>query len=84
MPINQEILNQVILHFIYIELEKFNKAESALETGLDKWIYNLKNASTMTQEPRFAGEMRMFFSEKFGWYILYLLDITLTISSLLL
>ncbi len=49
------------LHFVYIELEKFDKAESMLETGLDKWIYSLKNASTMTKEPGFSGEMNVFF-----------------------
>ncbi|MEJ2884387.1 Rpn family recombination-promoting nuclease/putative transposase [Pedobacter sp. GR22-6] len=49
------------LHFVYIELKKFDKSESELKTGLDKWIYSLKNASTMTKEPAFAEEMRVFF-----------------------
>lgn len=32
-----------------------------LETGLDKWIYSLKNAGKMTTEPVFAEEMNLFF-----------------------
>jgi len=49
------------LHFVYIELDKFNKTESMVETGLDKWIYSLKNAGKMTTEPVFAEEMNVFF-----------------------
>ncbi len=49
------------LHFVYIELEKFDKTESMVETGLDKWIYSLKNAGKMTTEPVFAEEMNVFF-----------------------
>ncbi|HEY0174914.1 MAG TPA: Rpn family recombination-promoting nuclease/putative transposase [Pedobacter sp.] len=37
--------------FIFIELLNFTKSEHELETNLDKWLYLLKNMSTMTEIP---------------------------------
>jgi len=39
------------LKFAFIELPKFNKEESDLETPLDYWIYMLKNATTWEKIP---------------------------------
>lgn len=39
------------LDFNFIELPKFNKAENELETLVEKWIYFIKNASTLTVIP---------------------------------
>ena len=39
------------LEFIYVEVAKFNKAESELVTLYDKWLYALKNLSTLTERP---------------------------------
>lgn len=43
------------LHFIYIEVMKFAKKETELKSALDQWIYALKHASTMKQEPPFLN-----------------------------
>jgi len=37
--------------FIFIELLNFTKSETELETGLDKWLYALKNMSQLTEIP---------------------------------
>jgi len=39
------------LNYTYIELFKFVKTETHLETELDKWLYVLKNMSTMNKIP---------------------------------
>ena len=39
------------LEFIYVEVAKFNKAEGELVTLYDKWLYALKNLSTLTERP---------------------------------
>ena len=39
------------LGYTYIELAKFVKTEIKLETGLDKWLYVLKNMSRMNKIP---------------------------------
>ena len=39
------------LEFIYVEVAKFNKTDSELFTLYDKWLYALKNLSTLTERP---------------------------------
>ena len=39
------------LEFIYVEVAKFNKTDSELVTLYDKWLYVLKNLSTLTERP---------------------------------
>lgn len=39
------------LGYTYIELSKFVKADTELETDLDKWLYILKNMSRMDKIP---------------------------------
>jgi len=39
------------LGYIYLELNKFVKEEAELQTGLDKWLYVLKNMSRMDKLP---------------------------------
>jgi predicted transposase/invertase (TIGR01784 family) len=41
------------LGFTYIELRKFVKTDSELETDLDKWLYVLKNISRMDKIPTY-------------------------------
>ncbi|RZK20503.1 MAG: Rpn family recombination-promoting nuclease/putative transposase [Flavobacterium sp.] len=41
------------LHFIYIEVKKFAKKSTELVSALDEWIYALKHASKMNDEPHF-------------------------------
>ena len=41
------------LHFIYIEVMKFAKKSTELVSALDEWIYALKHASKMNDEPHF-------------------------------
>jgi len=52
--INQETNTQDIkdFEFTFIELSKFNKELSELNTILDKWIYFLKNAQDLTMIPK--------------------------------
>lgn len=51
------------LHFIYIEIAKFNKKAQELKTVLDEWLYALKYASTMNEVPHFlkAPQLDQFF-----------------------
>nr|WP_226904982.1 Rpn family recombination-promoting nuclease/putative transposase [Pedobacter schmidteae] len=51
------------LHFIYIEMVKFTKKQAELTSALDQWLYALKNAREMQQEPLFlnAPELATFF-----------------------
>ena len=39
------------LEFVFVEVAKFNKNEDELETDLDKWLYLLKNMSTLLERP---------------------------------
>ena len=39
------------LEFVFVEVAKFNKREDELETDLDKWLYLLKNMSTLPERP---------------------------------
>jgi predicted transposase/invertase (TIGR01784 family) len=39
------------LTFIYLEMPNFTKTEDELETSYDKWLYVLKNLSTLTNRP---------------------------------
>jgi predicted transposase/invertase (TIGR01784 family) len=39
------------LTYLYIELEKFKKTETELETMLDKWLFVLKNLSNLMSRP---------------------------------
>ncbi|MBX9830875.1 Rpn family recombination-promoting nuclease/putative transposase [Candidatus Babeliales bacterium] len=40
------------LEFHFIELKKFNKSLDQLDNVIDKWIFLLKNASTLTNVPK--------------------------------
>ena len=39
------------LEFVFVEVAKFNKREDELETDLDKWLYLLKNMSSLLERP---------------------------------
>ena len=39
------------LEFVFVEVEKFDKSEDELETDLDKWLYLLKNMSSLLERP---------------------------------
>ena len=39
------------LEFIYVEVAKFNKTENELVTPYDKWLYALKNLSSINERP---------------------------------
>jgi predicted transposase/invertase (TIGR01784 family) len=41
------------LGYVFIELPKFNKTERELETGLDRWLYVLKNMAKLKKIPVF-------------------------------
>ncbi len=36
---------------MFVEVAKFDKSEDELETDLDKWLYLLKNMSTLLERP---------------------------------
>lgn len=44
------------LTFIFIELPKYNKKESELETHIDKWLYFLKNLESFNKIPDILKE----------------------------
>jgi predicted transposase/invertase (TIGR01784 family) len=44
------------LTYLYIELEKFKKTETELETMLDKWLFVLKNLSNLMSRPALLQE----------------------------
>ena len=44
------------LDFIYVEIAKFTKTEDELETLYDKWLYVLKNLSTLEKRPKALRE----------------------------
>jgi predicted transposase/invertase (TIGR01784 family) len=39
------------IRFVFIELLKFTKSENELVTGLDKWLFTLKNMSQLAEIP---------------------------------
>ena len=39
------------LTFVYLEMPKFNKTESELETMFDKWLFVLRNLSRLMERP---------------------------------
>ena len=39
------------LEFVFVEVAKFDKSEDELETDLDKWLYLLKDMSTLLERP---------------------------------
>ncbi|MBR6658641.1 MAG: PD-(D/E)XK nuclease family transposase, partial [Paludibacteraceae bacterium] len=39
------------LNFIFIEMPKFRKEESELETFMDKWLYAIKNLGKLDDKP---------------------------------
>ncbi len=47
------------LTFIYLEMPKFNKREDELETMFDKWLFVLRNLSSLLERPR-ALQERVF------------------------
>jgi len=50
------------LNFIYIEMPKFNKTESELETHIDKWLFAIKNLYKFDEIP---GKLREKIFERF-------------------
>ena len=44
------------LQFIFIEMPKFTKEETELETFLDKWLYVIKNISRLDDKPQALTE----------------------------
>jgi predicted transposase/invertase (TIGR01784 family) len=57
--LNKETLKQDLrdFEFNFIELKKFNKEESELESIIEKWIYFIKNADNLTMIPKSAEEI---------------------------
>jgi len=51
------------LTYVYLELPKFNKAEEALETHFEKWLFILKNLGDLTSRPEKLQER--FFKKVF-------------------
>lgn len=47
------------LTFIYLEMPKFNKHEDELVTMFDKWLFVLRNLSSLLERPR-ALQERVF------------------------
>ena len=47
------------LAFIYLEMPKFNKTEAELETMIDKWLFVLRNLSSLFERPA-ALQERVF------------------------
>ena len=47
------------LAFIYLEMPKFNKTEAELETMMDKWLFVLRNLSSLFERPA-ALQERVF------------------------
>ena len=65
--------------FIYLEMPKFNKTESELETRYDKWLYVIKNLNKLDRIPDSlretiflklfeTAEIAMFTPEEFQSY----------------
>ena len=47
------------LTFVYLEMPKFSKPEEELETMFDKWLFVLRNLSSLLERPR-ALQERVF------------------------
>ena len=67
------------LTFIYLEMPKFNKKEDELESMFDKWLFVLRNLSSLFERPRAlqnrvfdrlfeAAEIAKFNSKELGEY----------------
>ena len=59
MILNQKTLQQELrdFEFNFIELKKFNKCESELDSIVDKWIYFIKNAGNLSVMPKSAEDI---------------------------
>ena len=57
--LNKETLKQELrdFEFNFIELRKFNKTETELESIIEKWIYFIKNAGNLTVMPKSSEEI---------------------------
>lgn len=42
--------------FIYLEMPKFTKSEAELETLFDKWLYVIRNLTSLMERPRALQE----------------------------
>lgn len=52
-----------MLTYVYLEMPKFRKTESELETVFDKWLYAIKNLATLMERPAALQEsvfLRLF------------------------
>ncbi len=49
------------VHFIYLEMDKFEKTEEELVSNFDKWLYILKNISVLSDVP---SRLQKFIFEK--------------------
>jgi predicted transposase/invertase (TIGR01784 family) len=60
--LNKETLEQDIadFEFTFVELTKFDKQLSELSSVLDKWIYFIKNANTLTMIPKEYANIEEF------------------------
>ena len=50
------------LTFVYLEMPKFNKTEDELKTMFDKWLFVLRNLSSLLERPR-SLQNRVFATE---------------------
>jgi predicted transposase/invertase (TIGR01784 family) len=57
--LNRETMKQDLrdLEFNFIELKKFNKQEEELDSIIEKWLYFIKNAESLTMIPKSAAEI---------------------------
>jgi len=57
--LNRETLQQELrdFEFNFIELKKFNKQETELESIVEKWVYFIKNAGNLTMIPKSAEDI---------------------------
>jgi predicted transposase/invertase (TIGR01784 family) len=57
--LNKETLQQELrdFEFNFIELKKFNKPEEELQSIIDKWIYFIKNAGSLSVIPKSAEDI---------------------------
>ena len=67
------------LVYLYLEMPKFNKTESELETMYDKWLFVLKNLSRLLERPKELqervfkklfeqAEIAMFTDKEYSYY----------------
>lgn len=48
------------LNYIFVELPKFKKTETELKTGMDKWLYSIKNMENLPQIPLPLNKHKIF------------------------